>query len=153
MREIRDLIEPFTSMLRRTLGERLHPDARTFVDMMALDGVMEFPYAPPGGVERLEGRAAVSDYIGEIFARIELLEISDPVVHDTEEPGVVILEFEGSSRVIASGRSYRMRYISVITICDGFIARYVDYWNPLTAIVALDQVEAVLSALKEQPHG
>ncbi|MBU6955963.1 nuclear transport factor 2 family protein, partial [Hahella sp. HN01] len=29
------------------------------------------------------------------------------------------------------------RYISVITVRDGMIERYVDYWNPLVALDAL----------------
>jgi hypothetical protein len=37
-----DPVQSFSDMLRKTLGERLQPDAKTFVAMFAEDGVMEF---------------------------------------------------------------------------------------------------------------
>ena len=39
--------ESFPAMLRRVLGNRLKPDAETFPDMFAVDGVLEYPFAPP----------------------------------------------------------------------------------------------------------
>lgn len=153
MQQTPDPIAPFSDMLRRAIGRLLDPQAHTFLEMLSSDVVMEFPYAPPGGVERLDGRAAVGDYVRDMFAILELLEVSEPVVHVTEAGDVVILEFEADGRTIETGRRYRMRYISVITVRDGYITRYVDYWNPLTAIVALGQFETVMRALEEQADG
>lgn len=58
-------IQSFSSMLRRALGDRITADAGTFVEMMAEDGVMEFPYAPAGLPTRLEGRAAIASHLEE----------------------------------------------------------------------------------------
>lgn len=36
-----NLTESFPAMLRRVLGDRLAPEAETFPDMFAVDGVLE----------------------------------------------------------------------------------------------------------------
>lgn len=42
-----DQFSSFSSLLRAALDDLLVPDAETFLDMVADDIVMEFPYAPP----------------------------------------------------------------------------------------------------------
>lgn len=39
-----DSVKSFSAMLRTALGDRIAPDADSFLDMMADDGVMEFPF-------------------------------------------------------------------------------------------------------------
>lgn len=41
-----DEFQSFSDMLRKGLGDRLDARADSFVDMVADDVVMEFPYAP-----------------------------------------------------------------------------------------------------------
>ena len=38
-------------------------DVKPWVDMFHDDGVMEFPFAPPGYPARLDGKAAIADYV------------------------------------------------------------------------------------------
>jgi len=54
-----DAVESFPAMLRRVLGNRLRSDAETFPDMFAVDGVLEYPYAPPGLNTPIAGRDAI----------------------------------------------------------------------------------------------
>jgi len=54
---------------------------------------------------------------------------------------VVILEFDGSGRALATGRAYEQRYISVITLRAGYIQHHRDYWNPLVVTAALGPSE------------
>ena len=42
-----DTVKSLSRLLRQTFGERLDASAKTFVEMFADDGVMEFPYAIP----------------------------------------------------------------------------------------------------------
>lgn len=61
---------------------------------------------------------------------IEIDGFQDLVVHSMES-GTFILEFNCTGRGAKTGLPYNQRYISVITLKDGHITRYLDYWNPL----------------------
>lgn len=125
-----DMMSNFAGLLRAALGDSLAPDAKTFLDMMAEDGVMEFPYHSAGPAMRLEGRAAISAHIASLGGMIEIDGFQDLVVHSMES-GTFILEFNCTGRGAKTGLPYNQRYISVITLKDGHITRYLDYWNPL----------------------
>ena len=127
----------YSTFLREALGERLHPAAHSYVDMLAEDGVVEFPYAIPGLPQRLEGRAALAAHLERIAGMIEFSHFADMVKHETSDPETVIIEFSGYGRSAASGEPYEQRYVSVITMRDGYIVRYKDYWNPVAALRTL----------------
>ena len=126
-----DNIPGFAAMLRDALGDLLAPDAKTFVEMFDERGVMEFPFAPPDGVNRLEGRAALVDYLRGLGSMVAIERITAPVVHQTPGSPTVILEFGSVARSVATGKTYRQSYISVIRIAAQRIVHYRDYWNPL----------------------
>ncbi len=129
-------IQSFSSMLRQALGDRIDAGAGTFVEMMAEDGVMEFPYAPAGLPTRLEGRAAIASHLEEAGRMIAFDRMGEPVVHPSTDPDIVVLEFEGFGRGVATGEPYDQTYISVIRTANGHIVHYRDYWNPLVVLRA-----------------
>lgn len=141
-----EIIQSFSSMLRRALGDRITADAGTFVEMMAEDGVMEFPYAPAGLPTRLEGRAAIASHLEEAGKMIAFDRMGEPVVHPSTDCDIVVLEFEGFGRGIATGEPYDQRYISVIRTSGGLITHYRDYWNPL-AVLRATKGAALVDAL------
>ncbi len=143
----RDPLESFSGMLRSVIGDLLRPEAETFLEMFAEDGVMEFPYAPPGGVTRVDGRAALASYLQGFPEILQIDRMTQPVVHRTTNPEVVILEFGCVGRGVRTGEPYDQRYISVITVRDGLIVHYSDYWNPLIALRAIGGVDALRAAL------
>lgn len=126
-----DTMASFTQLLRNALGDNLAPNATTFLEMIDKDGVMEFPYFSTGPAHRLEGRNAVANHIKNLGGMIEISVFCDLVVHESKEAGTFILEFNCEVRGVATGLPYNQRYISVITLKDGHITRYLDYWNPL----------------------
>lgn len=126
-----DKLSGFADLLRQGLGDLLAPQATTFTEMMAEDGVVEFPYAPGGAVRSVTGRAELGTYLERLNSVIELLSFSEPRVHHTTDPRVVILEFTAQGRGMKTGRVYEQTYISVVTVRDGHIEHYRDYWNPL----------------------
>ena len=132
-----DGVESFSTMLRKALGDRVVGEAGNFVDMVADDGVMEFPYSPPGLPTRLDGRAAVARHLQALGDMIAFDRMGEPVVHATTDPNVVIVEFEGFGRGVATGEPYDQRYISVIRTSAGRIVHYRNYWNPLVVLRAI----------------
>ena len=130
-----DAIPHFSSMLRTALGDRLAPGAATFLDMFAEDGVMEFPFAPPGMTARLEGREALAAHLQLLTGMVAFEDMGPPTVH--RAPDVVVLEFEGRGRGLATGTPYVQTYVSVIRIGRGRIVHYRDYWNPLVVLATV----------------
>lgn len=120
-------------LVEHALDLLLAKDMRAFAGLWAEAGVIEFPFAPPGYPERVEGSTAIQKYLRGYPDLLDVQEITEKVVHQSVDPEVVIAEFEAAGLVVATGKPYRMRYVAVITVRDGEIQRYRDYWNPLAA--------------------
>lgn len=79
---------------------------------------MEFPYAPADYPQRLDGRAAITGYLRDYTDHVGLRAITARTVHQTLDPEVVVVEFAVDGTAVRTGRPYRLRYISVITVHD-----------------------------------
>lgn len=126
----------FVSVLKDALGERIDPSAANFIEMMAEDFVMEFPYARPGMQAKIEGRSAVVAYLMTVAGSVSVDTVENVVVHQTADPEVVIVEFEAHGRALKVDEPYRQRYISVIRARGGRMIHYKDYWDPLQGLKA-----------------
>ncbi|MFI2711260.1 nuclear transport factor 2 family protein [Micromonospora sp. NPDC018662] len=122
-----------TDLFHQALDLLLAKDMAGFVALFTDDGVMEFPFAPPWQPDRVTGRAALHDYLIGYPEMLDIREIAEVTVHETADPAVIVTEFTASGVVVATGKPYRMRYIAVLTVRDGHLAHYRDYWNPQAA--------------------
>ncbi|MGW0537374.1 nuclear transport factor 2 family protein [Streptomyces sp. NPDC003032] len=102
----------------------------------------EFPFAPPGAPRRLDGKAAVRAYMTAYPDHIDLAAFPHVETHHTGDPDVVIVEMRAEGRSVATGRPFAMSYVAVVTVRQGLIARYRDYWDPLTALVIAGGTDA-----------
>ena len=59
-------------------------------------------------------------------------------VHQTVDPDTAIIEWAASGHVKSTGAPYEMSYVVVLTLVDGKMALYRDYWNPLTVLDAIE---------------
>ena len=106
-------------------------DIGALVDLCADDVVFEFPFAPPGRPTRVEGKPALGDYLKALLGRVRIEGVRNVEVHETIKPDVAIIEMTMTGSVTATGAPYEQSYVVVLTVRDGLIARYRDYWNPL----------------------
>ena len=67
-------------------------------------------------------------------------------VHHTERPGTIVVEFTAHGRTVRTGEPYRLDYITVITVQDGLITHYRDYWSPLAAASAAGTLPELLGS-------
>ncbi len=141
--------ESFPAMLRRVLGDRLRPDAETFPDMFAVDGVLEYPFAPPGLNTSMAGRAAIIANFQRIRTLLRVDGVSDVSEIEVSDPGMVVLEFSGHGEGLITKEAYEQRYISVIRVRDGNIVHYKDYWSPIALLRAVKGSEATTSLTME----
>ena len=130
-------VESFPAMLRRVLGHRLKPDAETFPDMFAADGVLEYPYAPPGLNTPIAGRDAIIANFQRIRKLLRIDGVADVSEIAVSDPDMVVLEFSGHGEGLITKEAYDQRYISVIRVRDGNIVHYKDYWNPIPFVRAV----------------
>ena len=126
-----------TDIVDRAMDLLLAHDMAGFAGLWAVDGTIEFPFASAGYPQRVEGRAAVTEYLRGYTDHVDLRAITSRTVHRTADPEVVVVEFEVDGVAVRTGRPYRMKYISVITVRGGEIAGYRDYWSPVAAAEAL----------------
>ncbi|MCF3180193.1 nuclear transport factor 2 family protein [Streptomyces polychromogenes] len=131
-------------LYRHGLRLLLDKDIAGWAGLWAQDGVMEFPFAPPGWPRRLEGRKAVATYMEPYPERIDLHDFpeADLRIHETADPRTIVAEMRGVGRQVRSGRPFDMTYIAVVTVEDGRFTSYRDYWNPLAALEATAGADA-----------
>jgi uncharacterized protein len=121
----------------RAMDLLLAHDMAGFAGLWAVDGTVEFPFAPEGYPQRLAGRAAVAEYLRDFTEHIDLHAVTSRTVHQTLDPDVVVVELEVDGTAVRTGRPYRMRYVWVMTVRDSEIVGLRDYWSPLAAAEAL----------------
>ncbi|MFI8998782.1 nuclear transport factor 2 family protein [Streptomyces sp. NPDC053542] len=122
------------ALYRHSLRLLLDKDIPAWTGLWAEDGVMEFPFAPEGRPRRLEGKAAVGDYMRHYPDHIDLHDFPDLRIHRTEDPETLVVEMRGVGRLVETGRPFDMTYIAVVTVREGLITSYRDYWNPLAVL-------------------
>jgi len=100
------------------------------------DIVLELPYAPPGSPSRVEGKTAVAEYLRTVPAGIDFQQL-DFDVHQTVAAEAAAVEWTAKGVVRATGAAYEMTYVVVLTLRDGLMRTYRDYWNPLVLLDTL----------------
>lgn len=121
-------------LYRHSLRLLLDKNIPGWVGLWADDGVMEFPFAPDGWPARLEGREAIAAYMRDYPDHIDLQDFPELRIHETTDPEIIVVEMRGVGRLVETGSAFDMTYIAVVTIRDGRIASYRDYWNPLAVL-------------------
>ncbi|OLZ63713.1 MULTISPECIES: nuclear transport factor 2 family protein [Streptomyces] len=129
------MTNPMTAaeLYRHGLQLLLAKDIPGWVDLWDTHGVLEFPFAPDGRPRRLEGKAAVGEYMRHYPDHIDLHDFPEVTVHQTTAPETIVVEMRGVGRLVKTDTPYDMTYIAVVTVENGLITSYRDYWNPLAA--------------------
>ncbi|OLT09264.1 hypothetical protein BJF78_31060 [Pseudonocardia sp. CNS-139] len=141
IRSPRDVVE---QVRRMVAGE----DGR-FADLFAPDGVMRYPFAPPGTPSELAGRDAIAAWFDRAAGTRDLLRMDgvDAVVHETADPEVVVAEIEHHGHSTALDGPYRFRALGVIRVRDGLIVSYDDYMDPIAMARLLGRTPDLVAAL------
>lgn len=109
-------------------------DIPRFLRVWADDGVQDMPFAPGTFPKRLEGKAAIERQYGPLPSAFSGMRfpVRRPVT--TNEPGLVIAEYDGSIGLKSGGR-YDNRYVGTFQFnTEGKLAHFTEYFDPLTLI-------------------
>ena len=129
-----------TELLQRSLDRFLAKDMKGWIDLCDDNVVAEFPFAPPGSPVKLQGRAAVYEYLRYYPDVIDVRELPSVRIYATDNPNLAIAEWSASGRVLANGNPYEMSYATFVTVRDGVILNYREYWNPQAFLAAMSGV-------------
>jgi uncharacterized protein len=127
-------LDPFFDIVMQGLAGAV--DGDHYFDAIADDAVFEYRYVFLGFPSKIEGRdALMALYAG--YGDSTVLHRGDAiVVHRSQDPSVLIIEYEVHGEKIRTGNSYDNRFISVITIEDRKIVHSRDHMDSLAAFTA-----------------
>jgi ketosteroid isomerase-like protein len=127
-------LDPFFDIVMQGLAGVV--DGDHYFEAIADHAVFEFRYIFPSFPTRVVGRnALMALYSG--YGDSTILHSGDAlIVHRSQEPGVLILEYEVHGKKIRTGKAYDNRFISVVIIEDRKIVHWRDYMDSLAAFTA-----------------
>jgi len=128
-------LDPFFTIIANGLAGLV--DGEHYFDTVSPGAVFEFRYVFPGWPQRLVGRDALMALYEGYGKNIVLHSADALVVHRSQDPRVVILEYDVHGRTVATQTPYDNRFISVITIANREIVGWRDYMDSLAAMAAL----------------
>lgn len=109
----------------------------TLLEMLTEDAVIEFPYHPPTMPSQVTGKQQIERHFASLVDIVSINEIRLVATHQTTNPNVAVLEYEGEGKAVKTGRHYLQQYITVLTFRDGQISHWKDYWNPVNVANAI----------------
>jgi ketosteroid isomerase-like protein len=128
-------LDPFFRIVQQGLAGLV--DGDHYFETIADNAVFEYRYIFPGYPQKIVGREALLSLYAGYGNNILLHDADALVVHRSQDPRVVILEYEVHGKIVKSGASYDNRFISVVTIDSRKIVHWRDYMDSLAAMTAL----------------
>jgi len=121
----------------------------TFADLFAADGVLTYPFAPPGQPPELRGRDAIRAFFSGMRRARELFTMAgvDAVTWQTDDPEVAITQITHHGTSNVTGDPYQFTALGVIRVRDGMIVRYEDYMDPIALARLLGRTSDLAAAL------
>jgi uncharacterized protein len=112
-----------------------------FKELWADDAVVEFPYAPPSLVARIEGKEAIFNYYKDTPNQFTNWKFTISQFYETLNPSVILIEWHGNAEILATGQSYDQTYIGYLQMKDNKIVYYKEYWNPIIVLEAFGDTQ------------
>ena len=126
------------SLFRKHLSYFTNPEMNReeYAKIFTEDAVQEFPFAPAPYAKTVSGNEAITEYITNVIKGATDWAFTNFNFFPTSDPNTVFVEFEGSAKVIATGKLYQQIYVGRTSIRGEQIANYREYWNPTSIFEA-----------------
>ena len=109
-------------------------DADTIAAMWTDDAVLEFPFAPKGFPERVEGQPAIETYFRDALAVVTPIAYPDRVVTPLADPNACVIEF-GSQLTVGDDPTVRdNKYITIVRTYGGKIAHFKEHYDSVKRV-------------------
>lgn len=123
-------------ILKSAFAAMARGDADAAVAHYTEDYSIEFPYPVARGDFRVAGRETVRDYLAAAFC-VFRFELTIDVVHPSSDPDLLIAEYHGRGRALATSRPYDNRYVGFWWFRGDAICRTREYYDQGVADAAL----------------
>lgn len=138
---------------RRTVEQLLRASVSAtpgdMADCYAPAVVIEMPFAVdalyPSRIETTREDLRARFQAGTASRRYKRL--LNVTIHETDDPEVIITEYELQGEMAATGAPFSVRFAMVITIQDGYIVHSRDYTDPIAGARLLGRLPELVSAL------
>ncbi|WP_327286235.1 MULTISPECIES: nuclear transport factor 2 family protein [unclassified Streptomyces] len=119
--------------------------------LYAEDTVVETVFEPVGP-RRFEGRAVLAERFAQVSAGspVELTPVN-VVIRETDDPEVVVAEWDYRVDHRATGRTFETANIQVLRVRDGLIVSSRDFHDHLALVVAGGHLPQLVQALEAAP--
>jgi uncharacterized protein len=95
--------------------------------LYAEDCVVEVPYATGGAAPLLKGGAAIREHFSHADAMPFRLRARDLVVHETEDPELVVLSWDYEVTATTTGATATVANVQFLRVRDGLIVHSRDF--------------------------
>ena len=129
-------LDPIFRIIEQGLAEFV--DGEHFFDLLAEDVVFDFIITVPDYPRHIVGRDNLVELYrgyGAVFFRDRCYDLR---THYSPSTSTVVLEYSSAGKVVATGKPYGNRYISVATIKNRKVTEWRDYLDPLRVFAALE---------------
>ena len=125
---------PFFHIIRE--GLKGLAEGEDYFDLLADDVVFEYVVSVPGFPRRVEGRQNIIDLYCDYDNFMSVRSADNLHVYRDPAASVAVLEYEVHGESVQTGRPYDNRFVSIVTIKDGKVARWRDYLDPVAVFDA-----------------
>jgi uncharacterized protein len=131
-----------SALLERLRAASIAQDAGRSAALYAEDAVHEFPFTTPGGPTRIEGRAAIAEFLGTVYRSLPLRYTAYRTIAVHEVSGTtLVVEQEALGVHTATGAPFALPNVAVIEVdANGLITTFRDYVNPAAVAEVLGAV-------------
>lgn len=106
-------------------------DLASWSNLWAEDAVQEMPFSPQGFPRRVAGKSAILAHYGQLPSSVGRMEFFDRAARTTTT-GEIIAEYRGEIEILATGRLYATRYLTILVLnAEGRIALLREYYDPI----------------------
>jgi uncharacterized protein len=103
----------------------------------AEDAVLALLYAPAGTPKETVGRDQIVAYISLLGNYIKSGIFADHAFDTLAgDPGVVVARYPASTRLLTTRSPYENTYVTLVTVRDGKVARYEEFFDPINWLIA-----------------
>lgn len=104
-----------------------------WLDKVAPDVTLKFPYAPPGSPRETVGFKACQTRMIAMASALKSLKWSDVNIRSTDEPGVVITTAKSKAET-RWGQVYENDYVLITRFRNGLVCEHIEYFDPAPVI-------------------
>ena len=109
-------------------------DADAISELWTEDAVLEFPFAPSGFPQSVEGHAAIDEYFRTALAAVTPIAYPGRVVTPLADPNTCVIEF-GSELTVGDDPTVREnKYITIVRVRDGKIAHFKEHYDSVKRV-------------------